>query len=209
MSVQEQQRAMWHSIRERLGSKHLQAQSSAAISTRVPGTEQFWFAASEAAMPNLVTLGADGASAIQQLHAQVYAARADIGAIASGCGRYGRHLLEVTGELPNVFDEQVRHLSKLMPGTTPWKTQLASGSNVLSHNGELLVLGMTGARLMLNAELFEKCAHAYVLAAATGKRIAQLPWTVRYLATRRLRKDQRRATARMAQGLLAEESKGY
>ncbi len=209
MSVQEQQLAMWQSIRERLGGKHLQAQGSAAISTRVPGTSQFWFAASEAATPTLVTLGADGASAIQQLHAQVYAARADISAIASGCGRYGRHLLEVSGELPNVFDEQVRHLSKLMPSATPWKTQLASGSNILSHNGELLLLGMTGARLMLNAELFEKCAHAYVLAAATGKRIAQLPWLVRHFATRRLRKDQQRATARMAQGLLAEESKGY
>jgi ribulose-5-phosphate 4-epimerase/fuculose-1-phosphate aldolase len=209
MSVQEQQQAMWQTIRERLVGKHLQAQNTAAISTRVPGTAQFWFAASEEATPNLVVLRADGASAIQQLHAQVYAARADIGAIASGSGRYGRHLLEITGELPNVFDEQVRHISKLMPRDTPWKTQLASGSNILSHNGELLLLGMTGARLMLNAELFEKCAHAYVLAAATGKRITQLPWRVRHFATRRLRKDQQRAAARMAQGLLAEESKGY
>ena len=208
MSVQEQQLAMWQRILERLGGKQLQAQGHAAISTRVPGTPRFWFAANEQATPVLVAL-TDSGSAIQHLHAQVYATRADIGAIASGCGRYGRHLLEVTGELPNVFDEQVRHLSKLMPSATPWEKQLASGSNILSHNGELLVLGMTGARLMLNAELFEKCAHAYVLAAATGKPIPQLPWVVRFFATRRLRKDQQRASARMAQGLLADESKGY
>lgn len=209
MSVQEQQLAMWQHIRERLGGKQLQAQGNAAVSTRVPGTTQFWFAASEEAAPSLVALHAESGSVTQRLHAEVYAARADIGAIASGCGRYGRHLLEVTGELPNVFDEQVRHLSKLMPSATPWQKQLASGSNIVSHNGELLLLGMTGARLMLNAELFEKCAHAYVLAAATGKRIPQLPWVVRFFATRRLRKDQQRATARMAQGWLADESKGY
>lgn len=209
MNVQEHQLAMWQRIRERLVGKQLQAQGNAAVSTRVPGTAQFWFAASNEAMPALLALGDEGGSAIQRLHAEVYAQRADIGAIASGCGRYGRHLLEVTGELPNVFDEQVRHLSKLMPSGTSWQRQLASGSNILSHDGELLLLGMTGARLMLNAELFEKCAHAYVLAAATGKRIPQLPWVVRFFATRRLRKDQHRASARMAQGLLADESKGY
>jgi hypothetical protein len=62
---------------------------------------------------------------------------------------------------------------------------------------------------MLNAELFEKCAKAYVLARATGLPMHTLPWWVCRIANGRLKKDQRRATERFALGLLPEEVKGY
>ena len=68
---------------------------------------------------------------------------------------------------------------------------------------------MTAMRLALNAELFEKCAKAYVLAVAGGGRVRALPCIVRWVANRRLGKDQQRAAARLLQGLLPEESKGY
>jgi hypothetical protein len=48
-----------------------------------------------------------------------------------------------------------------------------------------------------------------VLAVAGGGRVRPLPWIVRLVANRRLRKDEQRATLRLAQGLLPEETKGY
>ena len=68
---------------------------------------------------------------------------------------------------------------------------------------------MPATRLALNTELFEKCAKAYVLAAASGGAVRPLPWLVRRVANGRLRKDRRAAVARWAQGLLPEEAKGY
>jgi hypothetical protein len=72
-----------------------------------------------------------------------------------------------------------------------------------------MCLGMTAMRLALNAELFEKCAKAHVLAVAGGGRARALPWIVRFVANRRLRHDEQRAAQRFAQGLLAEETQGY
>jgi len=86
---------------------------------------------------------------------------------------------------------------------------LREGGNVLLLQGRPVCLGMTATRLALNAELFEKCAKAYVLAVASGGPVHALPWLVRMIANRRLAKDQRRATARFLQGVLPEESKGY
>ena len=86
---------------------------------------------------------------------------------------------------------------------------LRDGGNVVLVDGQPLVLGMTASRLALNAELFEKCAKAYVLAAASGGRVKPLPWIVRYVANGRLMKDEKRARERVAAGLLPEESKGY
>jgi hypothetical protein len=62
---------------------------------------------------------------------------------------------------------------------------------------------------VLNAELLEKCAKAYVLAAATGQPVPTLPWWVCKIAIGRLHKDQRRAAERFAQALLPEETRGY
>ena len=75
--------------------------------------------------------------------------------------------------------------------------------------GNPVCLGTTATRLALNAELFEKCAKAYVLAAASGGRVRPLPWLVRHVANGRLLKDERQARERFVQGLLPVESKGY
>lgn len=81
--------------------------------------------------------------------------------------------------------------------------------NAALVDGHMVCLGTTATRLGLNAELVEKCAKAYVLAVAGGGRVRPLPWIVRLVANRRLAKDQERARARLLQGLLPEESKGY
>jgi hypothetical protein len=86
---------------------------------------------------------------------------------------------------------------------------LAGGGNAAIVRGQVLCIGTTAARLSMNAELFEKCAKAYVLAMATGGRVKPLPWIVRHVANRRLMKDERRAAERFARGLLPEETKGY
>ena len=93
-----------------------------------------------------------------------------------------------------------------MPGSDP-----AHGwhGNVLLLRGRPVCLGMTPLRLALNAELFEKCAKAYVLAVAGNGRVRPLPWIVRLVANRRLAKDRQRAAVRFVQGHLPEESNGY
>jgi hypothetical protein len=68
---------------------------------------------------------------------------------------------------------------------------------------------MTAKRLALNAELFEKCAKAYVLARAAGGPVHAPAWWARAIAGRRLIKDERRAAARFAQGLPPEDNDHY
>lgn len=131
--------------------------------------------------------------------------------MASGGGPFGLGLADFEGMMPGVFDEQVRHLGRMAPppSISSLGKALKLGGNVLMMQGQPIVLGMTGARLALNAELFEKCAKAYLLATAGGGNVRPLPWIVRYVANRRLMKDEGRARLRVRQGLLPEESKGY
>ncbi len=111
-----------------------------------------------------------------------------------------------------MFDEQARHIGAMpapLAGADALATAPPDGGSALLLGGRPLCLGITAQRLALNVELFEKCAKAYVLAAATGGRVRELPWWVRRIANGRLRKDQRRAAAAFAAGELPVESKGY
>lgn len=116
--------------------------------------------------------------------------------------------------MPIAFDEQARHLGRMRGvalTTRPADLErvLRGGANTALAGGLPLCLGTTCRRMVLNAELFEKCAKAYVLAAATGAAVSTLPWWVCRIAIGRLRKDQQRAQRRFSQGLLPEESQGY
>jgi hypothetical protein len=99
-------------------------------------------------------------------------------------------------------------------GRPAWSdTDLAAAlditGNALLLRGQPMCLGTTCTRLALNAELFEKCAKAYVLAAAAGGRVKELPWLVRRIANGRLVKDERRAAQAFGRGELPVESSGY
>jgi ribulose-5-phosphate 4-epimerase/fuculose-1-phosphate aldolase len=89
------------------------------------------------------------------------------------------------------------------------RVRLAGGANTILVGNLPVCVGTTCQRVVLNAELLEKCAKAHVLATATGEPVGRLPWWVCRIATGRLRKDQRRAASRFALGLLPEEARGY
>jgi ribulose-5-phosphate 4-epimerase/fuculose-1-phosphate aldolase len=194
----------------RLDGKHLLG-DSASVSVRLPGTGDMLLAQPNGE-PLRISL-ADDADGAHRPHLEVYRARPDVGAIALGAGTYGQMLPHVAGVMPQVFDEQARHLgcSARAASDRPddVKRSLGAGGNVWVHGHRLLVFGTTLHRLVLNAELLEKCAKAYVLAAGTGEPLHTLPWWVCRIANGRLKKDQKRAAERFAQGLLPEEVKGY
>jgi ribulose-5-phosphate 4-epimerase/fuculose-1-phosphate aldolase len=197
----------------RLDGKQLLG-AGASVSVRLPGTQDILLGA-PGHVPVRVSLA--DAQAEPAWHAAVYRARADVGAMALGGGVYGRLLGDFGSDLPQVFDEQARHLGRTaLPPTGMADDPRISAERCLTTGGNawvcrhtVLVLGMTAQRLVLNAELLEKCAKAYVLAAASGAPIHTLPWWVCHIANGRLKKDQRRASERFAQGLLPEEVKGY
>lgn len=191
-----------------LGSEH------AGLSARLPGENVFLFVDATSTTPQRQSWLDRMETVPLALHAAIYALRPDVGAVLSGGGVFTATLHDFGGAMPLGFDEQARHLGR-MPEAVPAVTapelrrRLADGANTLRVGGLSVCLGTTCQRLVLNAELFEKCAKAYVLAAATGERVGKLPWWVSAIATGRLRKDQRRAAERFAQGLLPEETRGY
>lgn len=73
----------------------------------------------------------------------------------------------------------------------------------------LLSLGMTRDRVLFNAELYEKCAQAYLLAKTCSPRISRIPRWVRFIATRRLLKDERMASASYRDGRIPEGNTAY
>ena len=212
MNIADDLRTGWLQLRQRLQAKRLLL-GQASLSLRIPGSDMMWFGMADQATPQrLPRLDPRSAAVGTDVHAAVYAARADVGAVAVGGGEYGQCLADFGGAMPQVFDEQARHLGRMGPAATApgaIADSLRKGGSVLLVDRRPVCLGMTATRMALNAELFEKCAKAYVLAAATGGRIKPLPWIVRHVANGRLDKDRRRAKERFGQGLLPEESKGY
>jgi hypothetical protein len=210
MTTQETLRAHWPELRDRLQAKRLLEGEGASLSLRIPGSDAMWVGLATDAAPQRMPWRAARHQA--EVHGKAYAARGDAGAIAVGGGDFGRCLADFGGAMPQVFDEQARHLGPMGPASgdlVEAATALHGRGNVLLVRGRPVCLGMTAMRLALNAELFEKCAKAYVLAVAGGGHVRPLPWIVRLVANRRLAKDEQRALARFLQGQLPEESKGY
>lgn len=205
-------REQWLRTRTRLQEKGLLKEPGASLSVRCPGGAMMWVGAAGDHAPVLAAWDRKQPAGIAWLHAQVYAARPGVGAAAWGGGSFGACLPDFGGRLPQVFDEQARHIGP-MPRACDTSLRLAAalqaGGNVLLWHRLPLCLGTTGNRLALNAELFEKCAKAYVLAEAAGGRVKPLPWLVRHVANGRLAKDQRRAAAAFARGELPAESSAY
>ncbi|GAA0740994.1 hypothetical protein LRH25_16690 [Ideonella azotifigens] len=211
--------AAWWPLFVRLQARGVMGQvgeSVASLSLRLPGEEAMWWNSTGTHMPRSVAWQGVNAPAVwpgdARTHAAIYRLRPDVGAIAIGGGPFGLCLPDFGGTMPTVFDEQARHLGRMGPAVNDpaeLGRSLAAGGNALLLQGRVVCLGATATRLALNAELFEKCAKAFVLAAATGGKVRPLPWLVRTIANGRLMKDEQRAMARFAQALLPEEAKGY
>jgi ribulose-5-phosphate 4-epimerase/fuculose-1-phosphate aldolase len=86
---------------------------------------------------------------------------------------------------------------------------LNGGGNIAIHGEQCVCIGTTPERVVFNAELFEKCAKAFVVAEASGQRIQKVPRWVRFIADGRLRKDQKRAADSYAAGRIPEGMNAY
>ena len=200
--------------RERCARQSFLTSGHAGISLRLPKDSQFLFLDAKATHPRLESWHTPSDNHLIPLHARLYQLRPDVGAILAGGGLFSATLYDLGGAMPPAFDEQARHLGRMgraAPDMTTRELQVsfANGANTALVGDLPVCLGTTCQRVVLNAELFEKCAKAYVLAAATGKSVSTLPWWVCAIAIGRLRKDQRQATERFAQGLLPQEARGY
>ena len=210
MSIEDQLRERWGWLQERLTAKGLLTNEAASLSLRVPGSQTMWFGLATDPAPR--QLAFSKAIKLARQHAAIYALRGDVGAVAVGGGVFGNCLADHGATMPQVFDEQARHLGpmgKASESVESSATVMHGHGNVLMVQNRPVCLGTTAMRLALNAELFEKCAKAYVLAVAGGGRVRPLPWIVRLVANQRLSKDERRAAESWCRGELPEEAKGY
>ncbi len=206
----------------RLAAKGFLNTPADSFSMRVPGSMEMilttghedWQQITSAALYTVsfaLNLGLSG------LHASIYQARADVGAVAISSPEGVRLLARHGGPLPPIFDEQVRHIGlptgllddrKEIPADMVRKT-FRKGANAALLGDRLLCLGMTCDRVLFNTELYEKCAQAYVIARASGHRIGTIPMWVRLIANRRLLKDERRAAASYLSGNPPEGPTAY
>ncbi len=145
----------------------------------------------------------------------IFAARPDVGAVLIGGPDWARGLSLLDHAMPGVFDEQIRHLGKQVARLPvavdegSLKKLLGTGANGFLHDGRLWCFGMTLERLAQNAEILEKCAKAYMLAAMTGERVRRIPWLVRHIANGRLLADEKLAAAAHSRGERAVPKVGY
>jgi len=204
-----------HEAATRLRGKSL-FDAGACLSVLMPGEAAFLLLdqQSDIGRHDLASAG-QPASGTAALHARIYQARGDVGAVLQAAPTWAAALGQLAAPMPGIFDEQIRHLGAQIGQVPDWRqgskleAALALGNNGYGLGTQVLFLGMTLERLVFNAELLEKCAKAYLLAHSTGMPVGRIPWLVRWVAGGRLRKDQRRAAQRHAAGQLAERSKAY
>lgn len=204
----------WLSLRQRLLARGLMPDAADSLSLRDPATGQLgWGTARDASMRTMPLAPAEGrGTGAPALHRTVYAARPDVCAVLVGGGPFCRQMAAFGGWMPPVFDEQIRqlgHMARPTDDLSQLPAALADGGNVALHAGKVLLLGMTSSRLALNAELFEKCAKAWIPATASGAKLRTLPWLVRHVANGRLMKEEARAREQVRLGNPPAETSGY
>lgn len=86
---------------------------------------------------------------------------------------------------------------------------LANGANAYCLDDGTLCFGMGLERLLLNIEILEKCAESYLLAQCAAEPIRRIPRVVRFIAGRRLKRDQKDAAARHLRGERSVMKVGY
>ncbi|MES2818702.1 MAG: hypothetical protein V4812_06920 [Pseudomonadota bacterium] len=193
----------------RLTAKGLFNDAGDSLSLLLPGTGRMLVLVHGQA-PREVALDQAG-DEVAALHARLYLLRGDVGAAALLSPRWSLQLHGLNEAMPSVFDEQARHIGRSWApaSVAQLPALLAGGGNAGPLEGRLLALGVTRNRMLFNSELFEKCAMAYVLARLGGERVKRVPWWVRLIAGRRLRKDQANAAASHASGQPAAELGAY
>jgi L-ribulose-5-phosphate 4-epimerase len=140
------------------------------------------------------------------MHAAIYENRADVNVVIHTHQVSASAVALTNRAIPSLFDEQVRFLGRSvdmvdygLSGTTWLKNnivrKLKNNCNAyIMKNHGALTLGSNPERAMLNVELLEKCAGAFLLAYYTGERLTQIPMPVREILFSKLRKDQKQGT---------------
>lgn len=193
-----------------------------SFSMRIPGSTEMILTSGhedwrQIGIADLHTVSLLCKEGLDGLHASIYQERADAGAVAISSPKGARLLARFGGLLPPIFDEQVRHIgSSIGPlqdeenaHEDVVRKPFRRGANAALLGERLLCLGMTCERVLLNTELYEKCAQAYVIAKASGSRIGVIPVWVRLIANRRLLRDERRAAASYRNGCIPEGINAY
>ena len=184
-----------------------------SLSLRIPGREEFLFVTPERSDPTTFLFETTGLESAD-LHAKIYRSRKDAGGVLIGQTPWSTALASIGARVPTLFDEQARHIGSAgkpiaMGRHSRLLRALEGGSNVAIYGELRICLGTTPSRVVFNAELFEKCAKAFVIAHTGGDRIRSLPGWVRYVAGGRLRKDQKRAALSYAKGRIPEGMDAY
>jgi ribulose-5-phosphate 4-epimerase/fuculose-1-phosphate aldolase len=197
----------------RFRAKGLFGNPDDSLSMRIPGRQEFLLTLSHTEAISTEAFETDK-SHVAALHAAIYRSRADAGAVLIGQTSWSAALAALGTAIPTLFDEPARHIGKVelpvcgadKPGLLD---ALKGGSNIAICGDQRVCLGTTSDRLVFNAELFEKCAKAFVIAQTCGQRIRKVPGWVCYIAGGRLRKDQKSAAESYAAGRIPEGRNAY
>ena len=192
----------------RLRSKGLFVSGNDSLSMRVPGTDEFVLL--RTADDQIETLRFDTDSP----HAMVYQSRPDAGAVLVGTTRWSIAIAAIGNAPPTMYDEQARHIGSIPQlvrdsDSDGLKRAIETGSNIVFYGNQCVRIGMTRDRVVFNAELFEKCAMAFVVARSCGQPTKRIPGWVRYIAGGRLKKDQKRAAESYSHGQIPEGMNAY
>ncbi|MBW2551520.1 MAG: class II aldolase/adducin family protein [Deltaproteobacteria bacterium] len=199
--------------KERFRAKGLFGDEGDSLSMRIPGREELVLVfpdSNDVQTKPFRTEGNDAAG----FHAAIYRSREDAGAVLTGRTQWSSALATIDTTIPVLFDEQARHIAKTGKPVVAGRNRrvlgaLAGGGNIAIHGEQRVCIGTTPDRVVLNAELFEKCAKAFVVAYASGHRVQKVPAWERFVAGRRLRKDQKRAAESYAAGQVPQGMNAY
>lgn len=192
----------------RLRSKGLFVPGNDSLSMLIPGTEEFLRISGDNNEPETLPFESDSP------HALIYQSRPDAGAVLIGTTTWSVAIGQLGNSPPVMYDEQARHIGKIprvvsINDYAGLRKAISTGSNVIFYGQQCIRIGMTRDRVVFNAELFEKCAMAFVLASSSGGHIKKIPGWVQYIAGGRLRKDQKRASDAYAVGKIPEGMNAY
>lgn len=199
--------------RKRMLKKGVFGSPGDSFSMRIPGEDRFLLTVPE--NEDVLTVSLDEPSAeVETVHAEIYRVRRDAGALLLSETPWSAALARLGETIPVLFDEQARHIGQVSSPVAAgdWVALIAAISgytNIAIVGDKRLCLGVTPDRIVFNAELFEKCAMAFLIAHSSGGRIHTIPWLVRYIAAGRLKKDQRRAAESLAAGKIPEGMNAY
>ena len=138
------------------------------------------------------------------MHAAIFSVRPDVQAIIHTHQVFSSTLAIINLPIPCMYDEQAFFLGKkvkVIPyapsGTGMLRNKIAKhvqdhANAYLMKNHGALVFGTDMARAVMNVQLLDKCATAYLLALCTGHRVSKIPAFVQEIAFKKLRSAQKK-----------------